>query len=64
MLSPRGSYLFGENHYLILDIHALWSVGLEWKTRTAYLFWPDYVQFCQDIASRNSVLMRHLDRAL
>ena len=57
-------HLFDEEAYPILDIHALWSVGLEWERRTSYPFWPDYVQFCRDIASRNNICMRHLDRAL
>ena len=57
-------HLFDENQYPILDIHALWSVGLAWEKRTSYLLWPDYVEFCRDLANRNNVCMRHLDRAL
>ncbi len=57
-------HLYDEGRYPILDIHALWSVGLEWKKRTAYPFWLDYVQFCRDIANRNGICMRTLDRAL
>ena len=57
-------HLYDQGQYPILDIHALWSVGLEWETRTSYPFWPDYVQFCRDIASRNNISMRDLDRAL
>ena len=57
-------HLYDKGQYPILDIHALWSVGLAWETRTAYPFWPEYVHFCRDIASRNDVSMRHLDRAL
>ena len=56
-------HLFDESQYPILDIHALWSVGLAWETRTSYPFWPGYVAFCRDIASRNNISMRHLDRA-
>ena len=48
----------------VLDIRALWSVGLEQKKRISYSFWPDYVQFCWDIANRNGIKMRTLDRAL
>ena len=57
-------HLYDEEQYPILDIHALWSVGLPWKKRVSYPFWPDYVQFCRDIANRNNVSMRDLDRAL
>ena len=57
-------HLYDKNQYPILDIHALWSVGLPWKKRVVYPFWLDYVQFCQDTANRNSVSMRELDRAL
>ena len=57
-------HLFGEGQYPILDIHALWSAGLPWKNRSSYPFWLDYVQFCRDIANRNGVSMRDLDRAL
>ena len=57
-------HLFDEGQYPILDIHALWTVGREWKTRATYPFWQEYAQFCRDIANRNSVSMRELDRAL
>ena len=57
-------HLYDEEQYPILDIHALGSVGLEWITRNAYPFWSDYVQFCREVANRNSVSMRELDRAL
>ena len=55
---------FYDEEYPILDIHALWSVGLPWTTRTSYPFWLDYIEFCRDTANRNSVSMRELDRAL
>ena len=57
-------HLYDEGQYPILDIHALWSVGLEWTTRYSYPFWLEYIQFCRDIANRNGVSMRDLDRAL
>ena len=64
---PTGSailHLLDKGQYSLLDIHALWSVGMEWTARTSYPFWLDYVQFCRDIANRNGVSMRDLDRAL
>ena len=57
-------HLFDKKQYPILDIHALWSVGLAWTARTAYPFWLEYIQFCRDIANRTCVSMRKLDRAL
>lgn len=57
-------HLYDEGHYPILDIHALWSVGLEWTARASYPFWPDYIQFCRNLANRNDVSMRDLDRSL
>ena len=57
-------HLFDKKPYPILDIHALWSVGLPWRRRSSYPFWLEYIQFCRDIADRNGVSMRELDRAL
>lgn len=57
-------HLLDEGQYPILDIHALWAVGREWKTRATYPFWQEYAQFCREIANRNSVSMREFDRAL
>ena len=57
-------HLYDNERYPLLDIHALWSVGLEWTARNSYPFWLDYVRFCRDIANRNNVSMRELDRAL
>ena len=57
-------HLYDKEPYPILDIHALWSVGLPWERRTSYPFWLDYIEFCRDTANQNSVSMRDLDRAL
>ena len=57
-------HLYDKGDYPILDIHALWSVGLKWKKRVSYPFWLDYIELCRDIANRNNVSMRELDRAL
>ena len=57
-------HLYDKGQYPILDIHALWSVGLEWERRSSYPFWLEYVAFCRDIANRNRIKMRTLDRAL
>ena len=57
-------HLYDEGDYPILDIHALWSVGLPWTARNSYPFWLEYIEFCRYIANRNGVSMRKLDRAL
>ncbi|MCG9128643.1 hypothetical protein JT359_13680 [Candidatus Poribacteria bacterium] len=57
-------HFYDEGMYPILDIHALWASGLEWISRTTYPFWVEYVEFCRDLAVRNSVDMRTVDRAL
>ena len=57
-------HLYDEGDYPILDIHALWSVGMEWTARTSYPFWLDYIELCRNTANRNNVSMRELDRAL
>ena len=56
-------HLLDQEQYPLLDIHALWSVGLPWKTRNSYPFWLEYIEFCGAIANRNGVSMRELDRA-
>ena len=57
-------HLFDNGQYPLLDIHALWSVGLEWRTRASYPFWLEYIEFCREIANRIGVSMRELDMAL
>ena len=57
-------HLLDNGQYPLLDIHALWSVGLVWEKRVSYPFWLEYVQFCRNTANRNDVSMRDLDRAL
>ena len=59
-------HLYDTGQYPILDIHALWSVGLEWERRNSYQrsLWMEYVAFCREIANRNGIDMRTLDRAL
>lgn len=56
-------HLFHTDPYPILDFRALWSIGLE-TYRYSSSFWSDYTYFCRDIASRNQIDMRTLDKAL
>lgn len=57
---------YDKKQYPILDPRALWSAGLERKKRSYYprRLWLEYIRFCQDIANRNRITMRTLDRAL
>lgn len=56
-------HLFHNDPYPVLDFRALWSVGLE-TYKYSSSFWQDYVRFCRNIAHRNQVDMRTLDKAL
>ena len=57
-------HFFHRENYPILDYRALWSVSLKAQLQYDFAFWWDYVQFCRDVAQRNEVTMRMLDRAL
>ena len=57
-------HLFHEDRYPILDVLALRSVGLKKPKQYSFSFWQKYVCFCRDVACRNQVDMRTLDRAL
>ncbi len=57
-------HLFHVEPYPILDFRALWSVGLEVPHQYSFGFWWPYVGFCRQLAERNHVSMRVLDRAL
>ena len=56
-------HLFHKDPYPILDFRALWSIGLDDYTYSSS-FWSDYTHFCRDIARRNQIDMRTLDKAL
>ena len=56
---------FHDDDYPIWDFRALESVGVD-RDRKKITFdrWLEYVLFCRDVAKRNDVSMRTLDRAL
>lgn len=56
-------HLYDVNCYPILDVRAMWSVCRENDYYTPSL-WQEYTQFCREIADRNNISMRTLDRAL
>lgn len=57
-------HLFHSDKYPILDYRALWSCSLDVPSQYDFSFWWRYVKFCRDLADRNKVSMRILDRAL
>ncbi len=56
-------HLFHEEPYPIIDVRALWTIQVE-KYNDRFPFWQKYVSFCRELAKRNNVDMRTLDRAL
>ena len=50
--------------YPIIDFRALESSGTKKPKKYSFSFWWEYVETCRDIASRNNVSMRILNRAL
>lgn len=50
--------------YPVLDVRALWSLGVERPPPYAFDFWHAYTLACRKIARRARVSMRDLDRAL
>ncbi len=64
---PRASVIlhwFHEDDYPILDIRAVWSLGLENIRRDEFPFWASYTGLFRQIASGLAVPKRTLDRAL
>lgn len=51
--------------YPILDVRALWSLGVE-SSQVTYDFalWWEYTLYCRNLAAKAGVSMRELDRAL
>lgn len=57
-------HLYHKDRFPVLDFRALWSVNENEPKQYSFPFWWEYVEFCRDVARRNSVDMRTLDRAL
>lgn len=57
-------HLFDKGRYPILDFRALYSISVSVPTQYKFDFWWEYVGFCRELAYRNSVPIRILDRAL
>ncbi|MYC74981.1 hypothetical protein F4X10_04305 [Candidatus Poribacteria bacterium] len=57
-------HLYDKGKYPILSGRALWSVGDSQRDYYPPRLWLKYIECCRDIANRNRVEMRTLDRAL
>jgi len=52
------------DQYPILDIRALWTLGLDQVPTYNFAFWENYTAYCQELAVDMHLSMRDLDRAL
>ena len=50
--------------YPILDVRALWSLGIDTPPPYEFNFWKDYVMFLRRVSDESRLPMRVLDRAL
>ncbi len=57
-------HLFHSDPYPILDFRAIWSANAEVPKTYGYSFWQNYFLFCRNVAQKNKISMRVLDRAL
>ncbi|HJV22954.1 MAG TPA: hypothetical protein VJ570_09660 [Holophagaceae bacterium] len=57
-------HFFHPEPYPVLDVRALWSVGLAQPGQYTFPFWWAYLRYCRALAARAQVDMRMLDRAL
>lgn len=56
---------FASDPYPILDFRALWSLSIHPPPAPyRFDFWDKYTAYCRNLAARNKVSMRVLDRAL
>jgi hypothetical protein len=53
-----------RGRYPILDVRALWSLGVAVPPPVGFHFWMEYTEFLRGVASDAGVSMRTLDRAL
>ncbi len=50
--------------YPIMDVRAVWSLGIDKAPSDWVAFWPEYVRACRKLSKEGQVSMRVLDRAL
>ena len=58
-------HFYHNENYPILDFRALWSLGID-NPPSAYKFdfWKNYLEYCRNLAKKEKVSMRILDKAL
>jgi hypothetical protein len=64
---PTASVILHFGHrdpYPILDVRALWSLGIDKPPKYDFGFWRAYTRFCRTLSRKSSCTMRTLDRAL
>jgi hypothetical protein len=64
---PTASVILHFGHrepYPILDVRALWSLGIAKPPVYGFPFWREYTRACRRLAERHHCSMRTLDRAL
>jgi hypothetical protein len=52
------------DQYPILDVRALWSLGVDRSPAHSYEFWESYTKTCRALAKKARITMRELDQAL
>jgi hypothetical protein len=52
------------DQYPILDVRALWSLGVDRPSAYSFSFWSKYTDACRTLAKKAKVTMRGLDQAL
>jgi hypothetical protein len=57
-------HFFHPDPYPVLDVRAVWSLGLEAGPGYTFEFWWAYVRACRELSRRLHLPMRSIDRAL
>ena len=52
------------DEYPILDVRALWSLGMEQPNDYSFQFWMDYCTRLRELSREHGVDLRTLDKAL
>jgi hypothetical protein len=61
---PTFSLRFPATEIAILDVRALESLGVKARSQYPVGFWLGYLAACRELADRNAVSLRTLDKAL
>jgi len=67
VMSPTATVILhfcAKKPYPILDFRAIWSLGEERPYSYDFEHWWEYAETCRELAKRNGVSIRNLDKAL